>query len=194
MPEFLFAVISLVITAVLYFFTRQIINQKLQDLQGSDKLLGLILILITLGEVFYLGIHFGLFDIALELITSIGAAAVVIGIALQNQLKNAISGITIFLNTQINVGDTIEFDYVECKITGLHLTKITAITDEGIRVIIPNHKFSEEMVQIYPKKLNTVKENKNQNKITNTIKSSEKDNLRHGEGIPFSEMKQRAGL
>ncbi|MBT8251249.1 MAG: hypothetical protein KJO99_00230, partial [Nitrosopumilus sp.] len=68
MPEFLFAVISLVITAVLYFFTRQIINQKLQDLQGSDKLLGLILILITLGEVFYLGIHFGLFDMALELI------------------------------------------------------------------------------------------------------------------------------
>jgi len=194
LPEFFFAIISLVITAILYFFTRQIINQKLQDLQGSDKLLGLILILIILGEIFYLGIHFGLFNIALELITSIGAAAVVIGIALQNQLKNMISGITIFLNTQINVGDTIEFDYVKCKITGLHLTKITAITDDGIRVIIPNHKFSEEMVQIYPKKLNTNKEKNNHSKINYKIKSSKKNNLRHGEGIPFSEMKQRAGL
>lgn len=99
--------------------------------------------------------HFGLFDIALELITSIGAVAVVIGIALQNQLKNTVSGISIFLNTQINVGDTIEFDYVKCKITRLHLTKITAVTDEGIRVIIPNHKLSEEMIQIFPKKPKT---------------------------------------
>ncbi|KFM20385.1 Small-conductance mechanosensitive channel protein [Marine Group I thaumarchaeote SCGC AAA799-P11] len=158
MPEIIIAVLSLIITGVLYFVTRQIINQKLQDLQGSDKLLGLILIFITLGEIFYLGIHFGLFDIAFELITSIGAVAVVIGIALQNQLKNAVSGISIFLNTQINVGDTIEFDYVKCKITRLHLTKITAISDEGIRVIIPNHKLSEEMVQIFPKKPNTIKE------------------------------------
>ncbi|KAF6244236.1 mechanosensitive ion channel domain-containing protein [Nitrosopumilus sp. b2] len=156
MSEILFAGLSLVVTGILYFFTRQIINQKLQDLQGSDKLLGLILIFITLGEILYLGIHFGLFDIALELITSIGAVAVVIGIALQNQLKNTVSGISIFLNSQINVGDTIEFDYVKCKITRLHLTKITAISDEGIRVIIPNHKLSEEMIQIYPKKLNTI--------------------------------------
>lgn len=166
MPEILFAILSLVIIIVFYFITRHVINTKLQDLQGSDKLLGMILIFITLGEVIYLGTTFGLFDMALEMITSIGAAAVVIGIALQNQLKNAISGITIFLSSQINVGDTIEFDYVECKITGLHLTKITAVTKEGIRVIIPNHKFSEEMVQIYPKSLNLMQENNNGNKIT----------------------------
>ncbi|QDI89231.1 mechanosensitive ion channel [Candidatus Nitrosopumilus sp. SW] len=151
MTELFFAVLSLAITAILYLVTRQIINKKLQDLQGSDKLLGMILLFITFGELFYLGTFFGLFDIALEMITSIGAAAVVIGIALQNQLKNAIAGISIFLNPQINVGDTIEFDYVRCKITGLHLTKTTAVTEEGVRVIIPNHKFSEEMIQIYPK-------------------------------------------
>lgn len=151
MTELVFAVLSIAITIVLYVVSRQVINKKLQDLQGSDKLLGMILIFITLGELFYLGTFFGLFDVALEMITSIGAAAVVIGIALQNQLKNAISGISIFLNPQINVGDLIEFDYVKCIITGLHLTKITAITEEEIKVIIPNHKFSEEMIQIFPK-------------------------------------------
>lgn len=153
------------VTIAFYFITRHVINTKLQDLQGSDKLLGMILIFITLGEVVYLGTTFGLFNLALEMITSIGAAAVVVGIALQNQLKNAISGISIFLSSQINVGDTIEFDYVECKITGLHLTKITAITKEGVRIIIPNHKFSEEMVQIYPRNLNLIKENNNGSKI-----------------------------
>lgn len=151
MTELVFAVLSIAVTVVLYVISRQLINKKLQDLQGSDKLLGMILVFITLGELLYLGTFFGLFDVALEMITSIGAAAVVIGIALQNQLKNAISGISIFLNPQINVGDLIEFDYVKCKITGLHLTKITAVTEEGIKVIIPNHKFSEEMIQIFPK-------------------------------------------
>lgn len=151
MTGLIFAVLSLVVTVVLYMVSRQVINKKLQDLQGSDKLLGMILILITLGELFYLGTFFGLFDVALEMITSIGAAAVVIGIALQNQLKNTISGISIFLNPQINVGDLIEFDYVKCKIIGLHLTKIIAITEDGIKVIIPNHKFSEEVIQIFPK-------------------------------------------
>lgn len=151
MTELFYGLISLVVTVFLYIVARQIINKKLQELQGSDKLLGMILIFITLGELFYLGTFFGLFDIALEVITSIGAAAVVIGIALQNQLKNAISGISIFLNPQINVGDQIEFDYVQCKITGLHLTKIIGITEDGLKIIIPNHKFSEEMVQIFPK-------------------------------------------
>lgn len=148
MPEIYFAILSLGITIFLYFLTRQIINNKLRDLQGSDKLLGMLLLLITLCELVYLGTSFGLFDLALEVITSIGAVAVVFGIALQNQLKNAISGISIFLSPQINVGDLIEFDYVRCKITGLHLTKVTAITDDGTKIIIPNHKLSEEMVQI----------------------------------------------
>lgn len=151
MSEFYFAILSVVITIFLYFLTRQIINTKLQELQGSDKLLGMLLIFITLGELVYLGTTFGLFDFALEVITSIGAAAVVFGIALQNQLKNTISGISIFLSPQINVGDSIEFDYVECKITGLHLTKVTAITEDGIKIIIPNHKLSEEMIQIIPR-------------------------------------------
>ncbi|MHA7646738.1 mechanosensitive ion channel domain-containing protein [Nitrosopumilus sp. S4] len=98
-----------------------------------------------------MGTSFGLFNFALEVIASIGAAAVVLGIALQNQLKNTISGISIFLNSQINVGDTIEFDYVKAKITGLHLTKTIAVTEDGTKMIIPNHKFSEEMVLVFPK-------------------------------------------
>ncbi|MCA9820065.1 MAG: hypothetical protein KC440_04760, partial [Nitrosarchaeum sp.] len=99
MPELFYAVISLIITVSLYLITKRIINVKLRNLKGSDKLVGLILIGIILGEVFYLGTSFGLFSFALELITSIGAVAVVLGIALQNQLKNTIAGISIFLNS-----------------------------------------------------------------------------------------------
>ncbi|NND86911.1 MAG: mechanosensitive ion channel [Nitrosopumilus sp.] len=151
MSDLFNGVLSVVVTVVFYFISRQIINKKLQDLQGSDKLLGMVSIGIIVGELIYLGTTFGLFNLALEVIASIGAAAVVLGIALQNQLKNAISGISIFLNSQINVGDTIEFDYVKAKIMGLHLTKTIALTEDGTKMIIPNHKFSEEMVLVFPK-------------------------------------------
>lgn len=151
MSELLYGLLSVVITVVFYFISRHLINKKLQDLHGSDKLLGLISIGIIVGELVYLGTNFGLFNLALEVIASIGAAAVVLGIALQNQLRNTISGISIFLNSQINVGDTIEFDYVKAKITGLHLTKTIAITEDGTKMIVPNHKFSEEMILIFPK-------------------------------------------
>ena len=95
---------------------------------------------------------FGLFSFALELITSIGAVAVVLGIALQNQLKNTIAGLSIFLNPQINVGDEIEFDFVQGQIVELHLTKTIAKTENGEKMVIPNHKFSEEMVLVFPKR------------------------------------------
>ena len=151
MPELFYAVISLTITVSLYLITKRIINVKLRNLKGSDKLVGLILIGIILGEVFYLGTSFGLFSFALELITSIGAVAVVLGIALQNQLKNTIAGISIFLNSQINVGDKIEFDFVRGQIIELHLTKTIAKTEDGEKMVIPNHKFSEEMVIVFPR-------------------------------------------
>ena len=51
-----------------------------------------------------------MFKIALEVITSIGVGMVVFGIALQHQLKNIAAGIGVFLNPDINVGDSIKIN------------------------------------------------------------------------------------
>lgn len=157
MSELFFGIISVVVAIASLVLTRVIINSKLRDLQGSDKLTGIISVGIVISEVVYLGGFFGLFDFAIEAITSIGAAAVVLGIAFQNQLKNAISGISIFLNPQINVGDILEFAYTRGTIIGIHLTKTEALTEDGRKMYIPNHQFSEEMVMILPKRQKSLK-------------------------------------
>ena len=152
MTEIIYGLISVVVAVITLLLVRSVINKKLYDLQGSDKLVGMVTIAIVIAEFVYLGRSFGLFEFAIEAITSIGAAAVVLGIAFQNQLKNIIAGISIFLNNQINVGDKLEIDYVKGTITGIHLTKITAVTDDGQLMVIPNHVFSEEMFLISSKR------------------------------------------
>lgn len=163
MAELIYGLISVAVAVITLLLVRTVINRKLYELQGSDKLVGIVTIAIVISEFIYLGKSFGLFEFAIEAITSIGAAAVVLGIAFQNQLKNTIAGISIFLNSQINVGDKLEIDYVKGTITGLHLTKITALTDDGQLMVIPNHVFSEEMFLITSKRSKTKRQISNLN-------------------------------
>ncbi|NND87528.1 MAG: mechanosensitive ion channel [Nitrosopumilus sp.] len=108
-------------------------------------------LLIVISEVAYLGASLGLFEFALELITSIGVGMVVFGIALQHQLKNIAAGIGVFFSSDINIGDSITIKDVQGVIIELHLTKIIALTENGGRIIIPNQKLAEDVTVIYNK-------------------------------------------
>ncbi len=127
----------------------------MQDLSGSQKLLGIASLIIVITEIAYLGSSLGLFEFALEIITSIGVGMVIFGIALQHQLKNIAAGIGIYFNSDINIGDSITINDVSGVIIEIHLTKIVALTDEGGRIIIPNQKFAEDFVIVYNKQRNT---------------------------------------
>lgn len=128
----------------------------MKDLNGHQKLLGIISILIVLSEVTYLGTALGLFEFALEIITSIGVGMVLLGIALQHQLKNIVAGIGIYFNREINVGDSIMVKDVKGVIIELHLTKIIALTEDGGKIIIPNQKLAEDMVILYNKQRSSI--------------------------------------
>ncbi len=150
--QIIFAFLSVGIAAILFFVARQIVLIKIGSLQGSQKVLGIITITIILAEVVYLGTNFGLFTIAIELITSIGVSMVLLGIAAQHQLKNIVSGIGVFFNSDIEIGDQIKIKDDRGIIIEIHLTKTIALTDEGERIIIPNQKFAEDVVVVYHKK------------------------------------------
>jgi small conductance mechanosensitive channel len=150
-----FILISVVISVLLFFIIRGIIRKKLQDLNGAQKLLGIASLIIVMSEIAYLGSSLGLFEFALEIITSIGVGIVIFGIALQHQLKNIAAGIGIYFNSDINIGDSITIDSVSGLIIEIHLTKIVALTDEGGRIIIPNQKLAEDFVVVYNKQRRT---------------------------------------
>ncbi|QLH06525.1 mechanosensitive ion channel domain-containing protein [Nitrosopumilus ureiphilus] len=143
---------SFVISVTLFFITRYIINKKMHDLSGAQKLLGIVSLLIVISEIAYLGASLGLFEFALEIITSVGVGMVIFGIALQHQLKNITAGIGVFFSSDINIGDSIMIKDTQGIIIELHLTKIVALTEDGGRIIIPNQKLAEDVVIIYNKK------------------------------------------
>ncbi len=146
--SFVYMAISIGVALGLILITRKIVTYKLSELEGSQKLIGIITIIIAVSEAGYLAINFGLIDFALEIITTIGVGMVFLGIAFQHQLKNIASGIGLFFGKEVNVGDIVKIKDEQGTIIEIHLTKTVAMTDDGERIVIPNQKFAEEVVKI----------------------------------------------
>ena len=66
----------------------------------------------------------------------------------QNHLKNIVSGIGLYMNKRIDIGDIIEIDDKKGTIVEFHLMKTIAITDNGEFMNIPNLKFNETVILI----------------------------------------------
>jgi len=144
----IFAIISVFISIGLIFIAKFVIQSKLPDLKGSSKLLGIITLVIITLEAGYLGIDLGWFNVATEVIATIGVGFFLVTFAIQNHLKNIVSGIGLYLNKNIVVGDSIEIDGIVAKIIEFHLMRTVAKTSDGKIVYIPNLKFSESVILI----------------------------------------------
>ena len=144
----IFAIISVLISIGLFFIAKFVIQSKLSGLKRSSKLLGLISLVIIILEAGYLGIDLGLFEAATEVIATIGVGFFLVTFAIQNHLKNIVSGIGLYLNKNINVGDFIEIDGIKAQIIEFHLMKTVAKTSDGKIVYIPNLKFNESVILI----------------------------------------------
>ncbi len=145
---YIYAIISILISIGLFFIAKFVIQSKLSDLKGSSKLLGLIFLVIITLEAGYLAIDLGWFDVATEVIASIGVGFFLVTFAIQNHLKNIVSGIGLYLNKNIIVGDFIEIDGIKAQIIEFHLMKTVAKTSNEKIVYIPNLKFNESVVLI----------------------------------------------
>ena len=148
MTEWFYGVVSVAIVAAIIGVTKAIEKTKLEELQGSQKILGIVAILAITGEIIYLSIAFGLLQFALETITSIGVRIILLGVAFQNKLKNSIADISIAINPKIHVGDSIELENVKGTIVQFGLTKTVIKLEDDSRVIVPNVKFDEEIIKI----------------------------------------------
>ncbi len=144
----IFAIISVLISIGLFFIAKFVIQSKLPDLKGSSKLLGIISLVIITLEAGYLGIDLGWFNVATEVIATIGVGFFLVTFAIQNHLKNIVSGIGLYLNNNIVVGDFIEIDGIVAKIVEFHLMRTVAKTSDGKIVYIPNLKFNESVILI----------------------------------------------
>ncbi|MFB5622275.1 MAG: mechanosensitive ion channel domain-containing protein [Candidatus Nitrosomaritimum yanchengensis] len=146
-----YLIISVFVAIGLFVATKIIIQRRLGELKGSSKLTGLISVGIAGGEIIYLGINFGIFNLAIEFIAYLGIGLWIILIPFQTYLKNLASGISNYLNTEIDIGDIIEMKGKKGVIIEFHLTKTILLTENGEKVSIPNHRFHEDVLIISPR-------------------------------------------
>jgi len=95
-----------------------------------------------------LGIELGWFDVATEVIATIGVGFFLVTFAVQNHLKNIVSGIGLYLNKNIVVGEFIEIGGIKAQIIEFQLMRTIAKTSNEKIVYIPNLKFSESVILI----------------------------------------------
>lgn len=143
-----FAAISIIFAVSIFAITKYFVSRKLSNLKGTQKLLGLISVILIGIELTYLGVLFDLFTLASSVIASLGVAFALVTFALQNHLKNIVSGIGLYMNKRIDIGDIVEIDGKKGTIVEFHLMKTIALTDNGEFMNIPNLKFSETVVLI----------------------------------------------
>ena len=105
--------------------------------KNAVKVLVIIAVLGTLG-----------FNIA-SLITTLGAATVAIGLALQDSLKNVASGITILINKPFKVGDFLETGGLQGTVTKIDISNTRLMTLDNKEIIIPNSNISASNIINY---------------------------------------------
>ncbi|KZS40392.1 mechanosensitive ion channel protein MscS [Aquimarina aggregata] len=137
----LVAVLAIVLTSVVLKFIRRIVTKKLSH-DGKIKFVSVF----SFAKYFiYLIILFIMLDSIGFNITAIFAASaallVGVGLALQTLIQDIISGIFIFIDQTVHVGDIIELEGKVGRVEEIKLRTTRAVTIDNKVLIIPNHKY-----------------------------------------------------
>lgn len=81
-----------------------------------------------------------------SLITALGAAALTAGLALQDTLKNLVSGLIILMNKPFTAGDIIEFEGIEGYVDSIRIFYTRLHTFDNKAVQIPNSRLTANNV------------------------------------------------
>ncbi|MBD3789227.1 MAG: mechanosensitive ion channel [Campylobacterales bacterium] len=123
------------------------ISLRLRNLSLSSQV-----ILSNVGSYFIIGISFFVMlkTIGLDLssFTVIaGALSVGIGFGLQNIIANFISGIILFFEKSIKIGDFLQIsDTLRGRVADIRMRSVTIRTNDNIDVIVPNQTFIQQQV------------------------------------------------
>ena len=147
--------IALLITGLLIRVFKRIFTRKMsdEDRRKTYTIIRFAKFLIYLGVViFTLGMA-GV-DITI-LITASAALFVGLGLALQQSFQDILGGIFIITDKSVQVGDVVEIDGKVGKVFEIKLRTTRATTRDDKVLIIPNHKFINDVTfnytQNYPK-------------------------------------------
>ncbi len=145
--QIIVSVASLSSLAILILAIRWVMKKHLRKLAGYQKFFYFLSVMLTLSIVAFLAYIWGIFSIVVGTLTTAGVIGLIIVLALLPWLTDAIVGISLYLNSSINIDDEVEITGKVGRIAEIRLTT-TKIVGEGYVLIVPNRKFREEIVKV----------------------------------------------
>ena len=85
------------------------------------------------------------------LLASLGFIGLALAFASQTFIQNLIAGLIILIERDLKIGDEIEVSGVRGRIYDIRLRTTRIITNEGIKVIVPNIMLINTIIKRYPK-------------------------------------------
>ena len=142
----------ILLTLILVYLSGKLRDLLINNLLGRTKLdLGAKLAIGTITRyiIMFVGFLVVLQTVGINLTTLnvvAGAIGIGVGFGLQNIANNFISGLIILTERPIKVGDRIEIDKINGKVTKIGARSTTVLTNDNISIIVPNSKFISESV------------------------------------------------
>lgn len=100
-------------------------------------------IIVIISAVAQLGVNVN------SIIAAVGAAAVTVGLALQDSMSNIASGVLIIINKPFKAGDFLEFEGLQGTVTKIEIMNTYLNTVDNKEVIIPNKRLTANNVTNY---------------------------------------------
>ncbi|WP_369871863.1 mechanosensitive ion channel family protein [Aquimarina sp. Aq78] len=136
-----FVLLVFVITSVILKLTKRFFTRRMQN---QDKLKFESVFSFSKYFIYLIVIFFALDSIGFNITAIFAASAALlvgVGLALQTFIQDILSGIFIFIDQTVHVGDIIELDGKVGRVEEIKLRTTRAVTIDNKVLIIPNHKY-----------------------------------------------------
>ena len=137
-------VIGYIITKLIIGILRKILNKSRMDGTAEGFVLSVLKVIfyfiVAVTALGTIGVNVA------SLITALGAAALTAGLALQDLLKNVVSGLVILINKPFVSGNILDFEGVKGTVEEINIFSTTVHTLDNKLVTIPNSRLTSNNV------------------------------------------------
>lgn len=137
-------VIGYIITRLIIGILRKILNKSRMDGTAEGFVLSVLKVIfyfiVAVTALGTIGVNVA------SLITALGAAALTAGLALQDLLKNVVSGLVILINKPFVSGNILDFEGVKGTVEKINIFSTTVHTLDNKLVTIPNSRLTSNNV------------------------------------------------
>ncbi|WP_246205972.1 mechanosensitive ion channel family protein [Fulvivirga aurantia] len=153
LPNFVIAIVVLIVFYILSRIIRAVLGKILHRFTTNESAVKLILtftsiIIILIGLMVALGV-LKLDKTVTSVLAGIGVVGLALGFAFQDAAANLISGVIMAMKSPINVGDILESNDIFGRVTRIGLRSTTIYDPSGQDVVLPNRLIFQNLYRHY---------------------------------------------